>query len=235
MSAWERRLAENIATVRGHMAEAARQCGRSLDEVTLVAVTKYVDAELTRAVVEAGCLHLGESRPQEIWHKAETLMALQPRWHLIGHLQRNKVRRTLPLVDWIHSADSVRLLDSLQEEAQAAHRRVRVLLEVNVSRDQEKTGLSPEALLPLVERLPNWDALDICGLMAMSGLWSDHDQARHEFAQVRQLRDQMQALCDPHISLNHLSMGMSDDYMLAILEGATLVRVGSALFEGVEQ
>lgn len=235
MSPRERRLAENIATVRGHMTEAARQCGRSPDEVTLVAVTKYVDAELTRAVVEAGCLHLGESRPQELWHKAETLVSLQPHWHLIGHLQRNKVRRTLPLVDWIHSADSVRLLDSLQEEAEAAQRRVRVLLEVNVSRDQDKTGLSPETLLPLVTRLPDWNALDICGLMAMSGLWSDHDQARHEFAQVRQLRDQMQALCPPHIALTHLSMGMSDDYVMAILEGATLVRVGSALFEGVEQ
>jgi len=234
MSAVQRVLAENIAAVRGRMADAARQSGRAPEDVTLVAVTKYVDVDMAQQVAEAGCLHLGESRPQELWRKAELLVSPRPHWHLVGHLQRNKIRRTLPLVEWIHSADSLRVLDALQAEAESAGCRARVLLEVNVARDQAKTGLLPEDLVPLAQRLSSWNALDICGLMAMSGLGSDRDEARREFAQVRQLRDRMQTQCPPEVALKHLSMGMSDDFAMAILEGATLVRVGSALFEGID-
>ena len=234
MAAQERKLADNLATVRTQMAEAAQCSGRDSDSVTLVAVTKYVDTDTTQCLAQAGCHALGESRPQSLWQKAESLQHLPIQWHMIGHLQRNKIRRSLPVLSCIHSVDSLRLLAALQEEASRANHRVSVLLEINISRDVEKTGLLPEDALPLAPRLADWDALNICGLMAMSGRLSDRDTARRDFAQVRELRDRLQQECPSAISLHHLSMGMSRDFAIAIEEGATIVRVGSALFEGVD-
>ena len=144
------RIAENVQRVRQRIAAAAERSGRQADEVTLVAVTKYVTAEETAAVVEAGCLDLGEARPQQLWAKAESLAHLPIRWHLVGHLQRNKIRRTLPLVSLLQSVDSRRLLDALAEEAALADRRLPILLEVNISGDATKTGLAPEELEPLL-------------------------------------------------------------------------------------
>jgi pyridoxal phosphate enzyme (YggS family) len=226
-------LSNNLAAVRQRMHEAATRAGRAAADVTLVAVTKYVDAEVTRALAEAGCRTLGESRPQALWEKAQRLGDLDVTWHLIGHLQRNKIRRTLPLLHCVESADSQRLLESLQQEARRLGRLVDVLLEVNISGDAEKTGLSADEACRLAPQLGRYDALHICGLMAMSGRTSDEAQARREFCAVRKLRDRMQQRCPGGIELPQLSMGMSGDYELAIEEGATTVRVGSALFEGV--
>ncbi len=233
MDTLDRVLADNLATVRQRIGEAARRGGRDADEVELVAVTKYVDAQVARRLTAAGCLTLGESRPQALWQKAEALQDLPIRWHMIGHLQRNKIRRTLPWLVCIHSADSVRLLNALNDEAGRTTHDVRVLLEVNVAEDAEKTGFLPADLIPLAAELTRWDHLHICGLMAMSGRSSDAGQARSEFVQVRQLRDRLQQECSAGIALRHLSMGMSQDYEIAVEEGATVVRVGSALFEGV--
>ncbi|MBM4094958.1 MAG: YggS family pyridoxal phosphate-dependent enzyme [Planctomycetes bacterium] len=231
----QRTIAENLAGVRGRIAEAARRAGRQADEVTLVAVTKYVGAEAARALVSLGCQDLGESRPQTLWPKAESLRGSPVRWHMIGHLQRNKVKRTLPLVDCIHSADSVRLLDTLEEEARNLDRAIRVLLEVNVSGDVEKHGFARDEVFALAPRLADWPHVEIRGLMAMSGRWSGPEAARSEFARLRHLRDAMRANGPAHIDLGCLSMGMSDDFELAVEEGATLVRIGSALFEGVPE
>ena len=233
MAGHEKVLANNLAAVRQRMAEAAQRSSRPADDVALVAVTKYVDADIARCLVNAGCRTLGENRPQSLWQKAEALDDLPVEWHMIGHLQRNKIRRTLPWISCLHSADSVRLLDGLQQEAQRADRRLQVLLEVNISGDADKTGLMPAEMLPLAQQLDKWDPLVICGLMAMSGLESDLEEARREFVQVRELRDRMQRECPDGVTLAHLSMGMSRDYQIAIEEGATMVRVGSALFEGV--
>lgn len=233
MTDYERRFMDNLAAVRERIATAARHSGRRADDVTLVAVTKYVDADITRALVNAGCRTLAENRPQMLWEKAELLADLPIDWHMVGHLQRNKIRRTLPLVACIHSADSTRLLDSLQKEARRADRCVDVLLEVNISQDVEKTGLLPDDVRALACRLDEWNALNIRGLMAMSGRLSDAKDSRREFAQLRELRDRMQAECPSGVSLSHLSMGMSDDYTIAIEEGATIVRLGTALLEGI--
>ncbi len=230
---YEQRLEDNLASVRAAMADAARRSGRQLRDVTLIGVTKYVDSAITESLARAGCLTLGESRPQSLWAKAASLQHLPIQWHMIGHLQRNKIRRSLPLLTCLHSVDSTRLLDSLDHEARRADHRLNVLLEVNISGDTEKTGLMPEAAMPLAERLDHWSALDICGLMAMSGRSSDAAQARGQFAELRELRDRMQRVCPDQIKLSQLSMGMSADYTIAIEEGATMVRVGSALFEGI--
>lgn len=227
------RLVENLSRIRDRMAQAARRSGRAPDAVRLVAVTKYVDAQRAAWLPAAGCFDLGESRPQALWTKAEAIDAPQVQWHLIGHLQRNKIRRTLPYVSWIHSVDSARLLDALQQEAEAADHAVRVLLEVNVAGESAKTGFAPDAMLPLSDQLDRWPRLQVLGLMAMARLDGDAAAAQRDFARLRELRDAMQQRCPPHVQLQELSMGMSGDYEEAIAEGATLVRVGSAVWEGL--
>lgn len=228
------RLRDNLVRVREQIATAAVRSGRRAEEVTLVGVTKYVDAAIARKLVEAGLNDLGESRPQALWEKAESLAGLPIRWHLIGHLQRNKVKRTLPLAACIHSADSLRLLEEISREAVALGRTTDVLLEVNISGEAAKHGFEPgqiEPLLPAIARLPH---VAVRGLMAMAALEGGPNRARREFAALRELRDRLRTSCPGEISLGELSMGMSGDFEIAIEEGATMVRVGSALFEGIE-
>ena len=226
-------IAENLAEVQQRIGAAARRSGRSPEAVTLVAVSKYVSAELTSELVEAGCRELGEARPQELWRKAGSLSQPGIHWHLIGHLQTNKVRRTVPLVLLIQSIDSQNLLDVVNREAAALGRTIPVLLEVNISGDATKHGLVPDAVRAIVERSGEWPAVQIRGLMGMAALEGGIDVARKNFADLRNLRDGIAAAGLPGGSLQELSMGMSDDYEAAIEEGATIVRVGSALFEGI--
>jgi pyridoxal phosphate enzyme (YggS family) len=228
-----RRLADNLAAVRERIAAAAAPSGRSANAVRLVAVTKYVDAALAGLLVEAGQAELGESRPQELWSKAAALADLKPIWHLIGHLQRNKVKRTLPVGKLIHSADSLRLLEEISREAGVQSISASVLLEVNISGDAAKHGLAPSAIEPLLPQIAALPHVQVRGLMTMASREGDADRARREFAALRELRDILQANCPPHVTLHELSMGMSGDYEIAIEEGATIVRVGSALFEGL--
>ena len=228
----EKLIAENVAEIRARIARAAERSGRTPDRIALVAVTKYVLAELIRPVAAAGCCELGESRPQQLWEKAELLADLPVRWHLIGHLQRNKVRRTLPLTVLIHSVDSRRLLAAIDQEAGDAGP-VRVLLEVNVSGESAKFGFQPDEIEPLLAELPNFANVSVRGLMCMAGLEGRPDDARREFAALRQLRDRLRPSCPKGVVLDELSMGMSGDFEAAIEEGATIVRVGSALFKGI--
>jgi len=227
------RIAENLARIHQQIAQAAAASGRSAAEVRLVAVTKYADAALARRLVAAGCRELGESRPQELWHKAAELADLPLAWHLVGHLQRNKVRPTLPLVSLIHSVDSDRLLAEIDRAAAHLGRRVRVLLEVNVSGEPAKHGFSPVEVADVVTRMADYPQVELRGLMTMAGLAGGRTTARRDFARLRTLRDWLQRRSPPGVSLAELSMGMSGDFDLAIAEGATLVRIGSALFEGV--
>lgn len=229
-----KRIAENLASVGRRIAAAAARSGRTAEAVKLVAVTKYADAAAARMLVEAGCGDLGESRPQELWRKAAALAGLPVRWHLIGHLQRNKAARTLPLVALIHSADSVRLIETINALAgQRWGATVPLLLEVNISGDPAKHGFAAEAVEPLRERLAEWPHVEVRGLMAMSGHEGDLEGARRDFAALRQLRDRLRASWGGKPALDELSMGMSGDFEVAIEEGATIIRVGSALFEGV--
>lgn len=223
----------NLASVRQRIHEAAERAGRSPSEVTLLAVTKYVTSDIARILLELGCRHFGESRPQQIWEKVEQVENPEIQWHLIGHLQRNKARRTLPLVSMIESVDSARLLHTLDRETQRTDSRARLLLEVNISGDREKYGLAPDEAVDLTHELDTWPHVEIVGLMAMSARSSDAQTARRDFIRLRQLRDHMQLTCPESVRLKHLSMGMSRDFETAIEEGATIVRIGSALFRGL--
>ncbi len=234
-------LQKNVAEVRSRMAAAAARAGRRASDVRLVAVTKYVGPDEIRALVAAGCADLGESRPQQLWDRAAELRDLPVRWHIIGHIQRNKVERTLPLVAMVHSVDSLRLADAIAAAAGRLDRTVPVLLEVNVSREQAKQGFAPEEIGPrpgvpgALRRLIELPHIEIRGLMCMAGLEGGGEEARREFAGLRTLRDRLQASCPATVRLDELSMGMSGDYEIAIEEGATIVRIGSALFERPEE
>ncbi len=227
-------LNDNVAEVRGRMAAAAARAGRRAEDVRLVAVTKYVGPKEIRALVAAGCTDLGESRPQQLWDRAAELRDLPIRWHFIGHMQRNKVEPTLPLVAVIHSVDSFRLAETIDIASGKLDRIVPVLLEVNVSREPAKHGFAPEEIEPLLPKLFGLAHIEIRGLMCMAGLEGGGEEARREFAGLRTLRDRLQAACPTTVRLDELSMGMSGDYEIAIEEGATMVRVGSALFDGLE-
>jgi pyridoxal phosphate enzyme (YggS family) len=227
------RLLENLLSVRRRIADAARRSGRTPDAITLVAVTKYVDSSVARALVEAGCVDLGESRPQELWQKSAELADLDVRWHAIGHLQRNKIARTLPPLTLLHSGDSLRLLEAIDQEASKVPRRMPVLIEVNISGDTEKHGFGVHEIEPLVPRLAEFEHLDVQGLMTMAGREATEAETREQFAGVRKLGERLSRVCPPSLAWKELSMGMSGDFELAIEEGATIVRVGSALFEGL--
>lgn len=228
------RVRQNWNRIRDAVAETAVSAGRPAESVTIVGVSKYVDSPTTAALLSAGCVDLGESRPQSLWQKAawfdqQNDPAARPRWHLVGHLQRNKVRRTLPLVHLIHSVDSQRLLEEIATESAGMGRTTRVLLEVNVSGEQAKTGLSPEAAERLLRQTPALPHVQVVGLMAMAGWATVGDQARRQFSWLRELRDRWQQ--EQGLPLPELSMGMSNDFAEAIREGATIVRIGTALFD----
>lgn len=229
----ENQIADNLARVGERIAQAADKAGRRAEEIKLVAVTKYVGLRETSALLAAGCRELGENRPQQLWEKAAEATLTDARWHLVGHLQRNKVRRTLPLVEMIHSVDSLRLLKSIEESATELGRTVRVLLEVNCSGDAAKHGLAPAELQPLLAELADLNFVEVCGLMTMAAREGGETVAAENFAKLRQLRDEVTPDCPPGASLAELSMGMSHDFEAAIREGATIVRIGSLLFEGV--
>lgn len=229
-----RQIADNVERIRERIAAAAARSGRQSSDVTLVAVAKYVDVATTRTLVECGCRVLGESRPQQLWEKATALSDLDPSWHLIGHLQRNKVKRTVPVVSLVESGDSVRLLDELNREVGERAIRLPVLLDFNVSGDVSKHGFDTGELERLADRLMSWPHLEFRGLMAMGGRTSDDHAVRAQFARVREVRDRLQDRVPSGIRLDDLSMGMSGDFEIAIEEGSTIVRVGSALFAGCD-
>jgi PLP dependent protein len=236
-------IADNLRRVRERISAAAESCGRTAVEITLVGVTKYVSPREAAELVAAGCHDLGESRPQELWNKAEELMragelvppASPIRWHLVGHLQRNKVRRTLPLVSLIHSVDSERLLAAINETQVEATggtaASCNVLLEVNTSGESAKHGLEPKDVGPLLAAAPQFPHVRICGLMTMAALEGGPDVAARNFATLRELRDRLKPQAPDCVALNELSMGMSGDFENAIREGATIVRIGSLLWD----
>ncbi len=226
------RIADNFNAVIEDVQQAVSQCGRSAKEVTIVGVTKYVDAATTADLVAAGCASLGENRPQVLWQKAESveLNGLAIDWHMIGHVQRNKLRRLMRFRPLIHSVDSPRLLDAIGDEATLINHSFDVLLEVNISGDETKTGLSTDAIEQILQQDPH-PLVNVRGLMAMAGHGTGPSQAQAQFARVRSFRDSLEA--STGASLPELSMGMSGDFAQAIAEGATLVRIGSRLFDGV--
>ena len=230
----ERRLADRLGEVQERLAAACRRSGRGRDEVTLVAVTKTVSAAWAAKLPELGVYDLGESRPQELWRKAAAVPG-SVRWHLVGHLQRNKVERTLPLVHLVHSVDSIRLLEALDAAAAKLHVPANALLEVNTSGERAKHGFALAEMPDLLPQLAPLNHARVLGLMTMAALSEEREDSRPAFATLRELRDRLRGAVPPPHDLRELSMGMSNDFETAVEEGATLVRIGTALFEGLPE
>ena len=216
-----------LAQVRERMADAARKSGRTAEQIELVAVSKTHAAEKVQEAIEAGQLLFGESRVQEARAKIP-LLPSRLRWHFIGHLQKNKIRHALPLFELFHGIDSLALAQEMERIAEEEGIRPRVLLEVNVAGEASKHGFSPEALRRDLEAALSLGRLTIEGLMTLPPLAPEAEASRQYFISLRKLRDQLEAEFD--VRLPQLSMGMSGDFPIAIEEGATLVRVGTAIF-----
>ena len=214
-------IARNINELKQRIAAAALRAGRSADEITLIAVTKTAPVADIQKAVEAGIGHLGESRIQEAERKITQLNAagLRPTWHMIGHLQRNKVKTALEIFDIIHSIDSLRLAQTVSAQA---NKNVSILIQVNIADEETKQGFSIAEAAGAVAEISKMPNLSIRGLMTIAPMADDAEAVRPVFRELRKLRDSL--------GLEHLSMGMSDDLEIAIEEGATMVRVGRAIF-----
>ena len=220
-------IARSLEDVREQIAQAASKAGRAVGDIELVAITKTHDAEKVRAAYEAGQSLFGESRVQEARAKIPELPS-NSRWHFVGHLQKNKIRHALPLFELIHSVDSLALAQDADRIAAEEGMHPRVLLEVNVAGEGSKFGFKPETLRTEVETLLALDRLSIEGLMTIPPLAPEAEESRKYFVTLRELRDALEK--EFRVKLPHLSMGMTNDFVIAIEEGATLVRVGTAIF-----
>jgi pyridoxal phosphate enzyme (YggS family) len=230
----ECRVAENLATVRERIAAAARGAGRHPEEITLIGVSKRQPVERVAAALGAGLGHLGENYVQEAREKRTRIEALLgsapgPRWHMIGGLQRNKARAAVEIFDCIETVDRPALARELNKRAAAAGRVVDVLLQVNLDREEQKSGILEEALPALLEACGTLEHLRVVGLMTIPATSEDPERSRPEFQRLRALRDALRSNPGGE-SLRELSMGMSRDFEIAVEEGATLVRVGTAIF-----
>lgn len=228
------KIDENLKIICSRIDRAANRAGRDLESVKLVAVTKYAESAWVQALFDLGHRDFGESRPQQLARRADEFPA-EIRWHLIGHLQRNKVDLVLPKTTRIHSVDSLRLLKRISESSVKAGRQQSVLLEVNVSGEAAKDGLSPAELCEQWQPFCELPGVKIDGLMTMAPRTDDPESARVFFRALRELRDKLVESSRVEQLLPELSMGMSGDFEVAIEEGATLVRVGSSLYEGLSR
>ncbi|MFY9942370.1 MAG: YggS family pyridoxal phosphate-dependent enzyme [Desulfobacterales bacterium] len=223
-------MKERLETVLDRIRKAALACGRDPRSVRLVAVSKTVSAERVRAAVTAGVDTLGENYIQEARAKIEALAALPVTWHFIGHLQSNKAKHAVRLFELIHTVDSLKLAAELDRQAARAGKTQRVLVQVNVSGEASKSGASEAEAGRLVADIGKLAHLSVEGLMTMPPFFDQPEKARPSFRALRRLRDEIQQRHLPGVDLRELSMGMTGDFEVAIAEGATLVRIGTALF-----
>jgi len=211
-------------------------CSRSIynqESVELVISTKYVDADIIRILFELGVPCIGENQLQATERKKEGLNDLDLRWHMFGHLQRNKVKKAVRIFDLIHSVESVTLAKEISKESEKLGKNTRVLVEVNVSGEETKYGLSPGETIPFLCEINNLESIKVEGLMTMMPIVDDPETCRPMFKELRELSERIRDENIQNVEMNILSMGMTQDFEVAIEEGANLVRIGSAVFEGI--
>jgi pyridoxal phosphate enzyme (YggS family) len=228
-------IAEHVAQVRERIRVAASRAGRDPEAITLMAVSKTFSPESIRGAYEAGVRVFGENRVQEFAGKAQALHDLdQARWHMIGHLQSNKAGKAAELFHAVDSVDSLKLAEKLNDAARAATRKLAALIEVNVGGEAAKSGVAPDSpeLDRILEALPQLNHIDVRGFMTVPPYSEDPNAPRPYFRRLRELRDQIAARGLPAVGMDVLSMGMSHDFEVAIEEGSTCVRVGTAIFGG---
>jgi len=223
-------LKDKIESVKQRISQAAQRCGRNAENILLAAVTKTVSADRIRQAAEAGITIVGENYIQEAKEKFEQLTSCNLSWHFIGHLQTNKAKYAVSMFDLIHSVDSLKLAQELSRQAAKLKKIQNILIQVNISQEESKSGISEEAALELVESISRLENVSIKGLMTMPPFFDNPEQARPYFACLRRLSEKIKQYNIPNISMSLLSMGMTGDFETAIEEGATIVRIGTAIF-----
>ncbi len=226
----ENSIAQRLDVILKRIASKASACGRNADEIKLVAVSKTKPAEDIRQAATAGARIFGENYIQEARQKIEALYDLDVKWHFIGHLQTNKAKYAVRLFDLIHSVDSLKLAKTLNKEAAKIGKRQPVLVQVNISGEETKSGVAPDHVMELLQEIANLENISVQGLMTMPPFFDDPAKARPYFRQLRRLARQVDQARIPGINMAELSMGMTGDFEAAIEEGATLVRIGTAIF-----
>lgn len=222
-------VAENLKQVEERIRRACERSGRDRDEVTLIAVSKTKPVEMMEEAMESGMRTFGENKVQEIVKK-QPLLPEDINWHLIGHLQRNKVRQIAGRVCMIHSVDSVRLAEQIQKEYESKRLTAKILVEVNVAREESKFGFLPEETEEAIRNMAQMPNIQVCGLMTIAPFVDDPEENRVHFYNLRKLLVDINTQNIDNISMRELSMGMTGDYEVAIEEGATFVRVGTGIF-----
>ncbi|WP_052890888.1 YggS family pyridoxal phosphate-dependent enzyme [Thermogemmatispora carboxidivorans] len=225
----QERLAINLARVRNRMAEAAARVGRRPEEITLVAVSKTFPVEFVKIAYNLGVTDFGENRVQEALPKIAAFHPPSLHWHMIGRLQSNKAKKVAEAFDWVESIESWHSAQTLNRHAASLGRRIPILLEVNVAGESSKGGVNPDELPEFARQVAALPQLEVQGLMTVAPLVSDAEEVRPVFRTLRQLGERLRTLL-PQCPWQHLSMGMTDDYWVAIEEGATIVRIGRAIF-----
>jgi pyridoxal phosphate enzyme (YggS family) len=223
-------LKQRLEHIKERIRQAAKSCNRNPDSIRLVAVSKTVPAETVKEAIEAGATILGENYVQDAREKFDALVHYPVSWHFIGHLQSNKAKYAVRLFDLIHSVDSLKLARALNKEAKKVDKIQPILVQVNISGEDTKSGISAEDAPGLISEISHLKNLSIEGLMTMPPYFYQPEKVRPYFAALRELRNQMKKQSLPNVSLEELSMGMTGDFEVAIEEGATLVRIGTAIF-----
>ncbi|MGE8079288.1 YggS family pyridoxal phosphate-dependent enzyme [Peribacillus loiseleuriae] len=222
------RVADNKTIIDEKINAACQKSGRNRNEITIVAVTKYVSVERANEAIEAGLYHLGENRDEGLLNKYAVLGA-KPIWHYIGSLQTRKVKNIIDKVEYIHSLDRISLAEEIEKRATKP---IKCLVQVNVLGEESKHGITPLETLSFIRNLESFSNIQIAGLMTMAPLTEDENKLRACFKKLKELQKEVQAANMTHAPCMELSMGMSNDYTIAIEEGATMIRVGTALVGG---
>ena len=222
-------ISENIAAVEKEIDEICRETGRDRSEVTLIAVSKTKPVEMIEEAYNTGCRDFGENKVQELVDKYEQLPK-DIRWHMIGHLQRNKVKYIVDKVFLIHSVDSVRLAEEISKEAVKKNVSVNILIEVNVAQETTKFGLTCEEVEQMVREIAKLPNINIKGLMTIAPIVDNPEENKHDFQKLKKIAVDISAKNIDNVSMDILSMGMTGDYQVAVAEGATYVRVGTGIF-----
>ena len=223
-------LNKNLADIKQRIQNVAKACGRDPKDIKLVAVSKTVEVERVQQAIEAGITVLGENYVQEARNKITTLSRYPVSWHFIGHLQSNKSKYVIRLFDLIHSVDRLKLAKELNKQARKLDKIQDILIQVNISGEATKSGIAQTAAIDLVKEISALEHLCIKGLMTMPPYFNEPEKVRPYFAALRELSDQIRDLNIANVDMNELSMGMTGDFEVAIENGATLVRIGTAIF-----
>ena len=223
-------IKENIDGILERIADVCERSGRNPDDITLIAVSKTVNADRAREAVEAGILNLGENRVQELTDKYEKLSDTEVKWHMIGHLQKNKVKYIIDKVELVHSVESVELANEINKRAEKNNLKVNILVELNIGEEESKFGISEESVYDFVKSLEQFENINVLGIMTVAPLAEDPEEIRWVFKKMKVIFDKLSSMNIKNSNMKFLSMGMTNDFEIAIEEGANIIRIGTAVF-----